>query len=586
MSKIVDNLNNFLNYYKKLLKLLKYIPEIKFYHTLFFFFIMLLSAFFEISLIGFLFVLIKIFMDPSLYQTNFYLKYIIETLNINSTKQLVIYLSTIFVFICIVAGFFRLIFYYLISKYVYFFSKKITRMCFQRMIYQDYKNLFLTNRNDNLSIFQKMPIINNSFYNTLLMINNFFIFIFIFLILAYINFKITLTATLFFLSIYISIILLLKKKIFYNGNAISDEQIINIKIVRETFNGFRDILVNNYQNFYSNLFLKSYSKLSVANEENRFLSSVPKPIIETCLLMSIGVLIGYNSGNYENLEKMLPNIAVLAIASQRILPILNQLYGGHVSNIDALPHIGFIKNFIEKSPLKVSKNKIIPIKFEKEILLKNVSFSYTDKNNSVLKNINLKISSGSRIGIIGKSGSGKSTFADLILGLLDPDTGNIFVDGKDIKKYKQGWFINVASVPQDIFITDQSIAENVAFGQQKKFIKLKDVKIACKKAEINSFIEAKKSNYKSLIGEKGLKISTGQRQRLAIARALYKKSKLIIFDEATSSLDSMSEKNIFDTIFKLSRKNYTSIIISHKLSNLKRCDNIYKITNSKIIKFK
>ena len=160
------------------------------------------------------------------------------------------------------------------------------------------------------------------------------------------------------------------------------------------------------------------------------------------------------------------------------------------------------------------------------------------------------------------------------------------VDGTIISKKKHSWFLNVASVPQTIFITNQTIAENIAFGKEKNKIKLAKVKEAAEKAQIKEFIEEKEDKYFSLIGEKGFTMSTGQRQRLAIARALYKKSKLIIFDEATSSLDSESEKNVLNTIFSLSRKHHTSIIITHKLSNLKKCDHIYKIQNSKIIKFK
>ena len=585
MNKIINKISSLSNYYKLLYKLTASIADIKPFYIAFFLFVMLFSAFFEISLLGFLFILIKAFMDPSYYQGNFFFKTLLEFFDINSNQELVLHLSIIFIFTCVIAGIFRLFFYLLVSRYVYFFSKKISSMCYQRIIYQDYKNIFSNNTNESLSIFQKMPIVNNSFYNTLLMIYNLIVFIFIFSILAYINFKITLISTIFFVFIYLLIILLFKKRIFNNGTTISNEQSNNIKVTRETFNGFRDILINNYQNFYNNLFVKSYSKLSKGNEENRFLYSAPRPIIETFLLVSVGVLIGINSDSYNNLEKLLPNIAILAIASQRILPILNQLYSGHMSNIDALPHIIFIKNYIDKPLIIVSKKKIIPMKFKNKISLKNVSFNYSDENkNKVLKNINIEISSGSRIGIIGKSGSGKSTLADLILGLLNPHSGNILVDGKDIKNRKQSWFSNVASVPQNIFITDQSIAENIAFGEEKNKIKIKEVKNACKKAQIASFIEAKNNKYNNLIGEKGIKISTGQRQRLAIARALYKKSKLIIFDEATSSLDSDSEKNILNTIFNLNRKRYTLILISHKLSNLKKCDHIYKVYNSRIMK--
>ena len=563
------------------------IGNVKLSYIVLFFITMLFSAFFEISLLGFLFVLIKAFMDPSYYQANLFFKYFLEIFNINTNRELLSHLSIIFIISCLAAGFFRILFFFIVTKYVYFFTKNISSMCYQRIIYQDYKNIFSNNANESLSIFQKMPIVNDSFYNTLMMIYNIIVFTFIFAILAYINLKITLIATLFFVFIYSIIILLFKKRIFNNGTTISNEQSTNIKVTRETFNGYRDILINNYQNFYNNLFLRSYSKLAKGNEENRFLISAPRPIVETLLLVSVGILISINLDSYDSLEKLLPNIAVLAISSQRILPILNQLYSGHVSNVNAFPHTIFILNYINKPLFMVSKKKIKPLQFKNKISLKNVSFNYSNEQKDiVLKNINIEIPAGSRIGIIGKSGSGKSTLADLILGLLNPYSGNILVDGQNIKNKKQSWFSNVASVPQNIFITDQTIAENIAFGKEKNKIKLKEVKNACKKAQIDTFIESKDNKYKNLIGEKGIKISTGQRQRLAIARALYKKSKLIIFDEATSSLDSDSEKNILNTIFNLNRKKYTLILISHKLSNLKKCDSIYKIENSKLSKFK
>ena len=587
MNKIINKFSNFSNYYRMLYELTVSIGNIKLSYIVLFFITMFFSAFFEISILGFLFILIKTFMDPSYYQGNLFFGFFLEILNINTNRELLLYLSIIFIISCLAAGFFRVFFYFIVTKYVYFFTKNISSMCYQRIIYQDYKNIFSNNANESLSIFHKMPIVNDSFYNTLMMLYNIIIFTFIFGILAYINLKITLIVTLFLVSIYSIVILLFKKRIFDNGTTISNEQSTNIKVTRETFNGYRDILINNYQNFYNNLFLRSYSKLARGNEENRFLVSAPRPIVETLILVIMGILISINLDSYYSLEKLIPNIAILAISSQRILPILNQLYSGHVSNVNAFPHTIFILNYINKPLFLVSKKKIKPMKFKNKISLKNVSFNYSnEKKDIVLKNINIEIPAGSRIGIIGKSGSGKSTLADLILGLLNPYSGNILVDGQNIKNKKQSWFSNVASVPQNIFITDQTIAENIAFGKEKNKIRLKDVKNACKKAQIDTFIESKDNKYKNLIGEKGIKISTGQRQRLAIARALYKKSKLIIFDEATSSLDSDSEKNILTTIFNLNRKRYTLILISHKLSNLKKCDSIYKIENSRLSKFK
>ena len=588
MNRILYKFASVNNYYNLLYKLILITNTRRYIYILIFLFFLIFSAILEISLLGFLFVLIKVFMDPQYYDGNILFKIFLNTFNIKNNSQLIFYLSVFFIIICVIAGIFRLFFYYLLSRYVYFFGKKITNLCYQKILYGDYVNLYSRNTNESLSIFQKMSIINDSFYVTLFMIFNLVTFFFIFSVLLYIDFLITLYASLFFISIYLIVIIIFKKKVFLNASTISDEQSFNIKILRETFNGFRDILINNYQKFYNNIFDKSYSRLIKGNEQNRFLYGAPRPVIETFLLSSIGIIISLNANNYSSLEKLIPMIAVLAVASQRILPILNQIYSGHMANVDATPHIFFILNFLKESnKIKKSEKKIKSLKFRKKITFKNVSFSYSnDLQNQVLKNINFTIVYGSRVGIIGNSGSGKSTLGDLILGLLNPSEGNIFVDGKTIIDKKNSWYTNVSSVPQNIFVTEQSISENIAFGKPKNKIVINDVKRAAEKAQISEFIEAREDNYNSLIGEKGLKISTGQRQRIAIARALYKKSKLIIFDEATSSLDSKSEKKVLNTIYGLSRKNYTSIIISHKLNNLRKCDHIYKIINSKLIKIR
>lgn len=356
MNKIINKVSYISSFYKILYDLTLKVKTTKLSYLIFLF-ILIFSALFEISILGLLFVLIKAFMDPNYYQGNFLFKFFLNIFDIRSNSQLVIYLSIFFILATFTAGFFRVAFFYLLSKYVYFFGKNITSLCYQKVIYDDYSSLYQKNTNDTLSIFNKMPIINNSFFNSLLMIYNLVNFIFIFSILAYINFQITVISSLFFISLYLCVIFFFKKKIFNNATIISNEQATNIKIVRETFNGFRDILINNYQKFYNNLFLKSYSSLSRGNEENRFFYTAPKPIIETFLLVGIGVVISLNSNNYSSLENLLPNIAVLAVASQRILPILNQLYAGHMANVDATPHIMFIFNFLKK-PIKIKKKKI------------------------------------------------------------------------------------------------------------------------------------------------------------------------------------------------------------------------------------
>ena len=587
MNKFYNKFTSLTHYYKLLYRLSCLITNIKISYIIFFTFIFILSAFFEVSLLGFLYVLLKAFIDPNFYYDNYFFRIFLEFFNIKNNSELILYLSVLFIITCLIAGLIRILFLYLLLKIVDNFGNKITNICYQKILYDDYINLYSKNTNDTLSIFQKMPIINNSIYVTLLMLYNIINFLFIFLILLFIDFQITFYASFAFIFFYSVIILIFKNKIYSNAFIISEEQATNIKILRETFNGFRDILINNYQKFYKKLFQGSYSKLIRGNEENRFLYSAPRPILDTFLLTSIGIILSINSSSYSNLEKLIPVLAVIAVASQRILPILNQLYAGHMGNVDATPHINFILSFLKNISSSKSKKFKKSIQFKNLISFKNFFFSYVDTDNKyILKNLNFKIKFGSRIGIIGKSGSGKSTLVDLILGILNPTTGEILVDGKSILERKNSWYTNVAGVPQNIFITDRTIAENIAFSESLNKINYKKLKISAEMANISKFIENRKNKYLSLIGEKGLKISSGQRQRLAIARALYKNSKLIVFDEATNALDAKSEKNILETIFGLSRKKYTLIVVSHKINNLKNCDNIYKIQNSKLYKVK
>jgi ATP-binding cassette subfamily B protein len=582
----MEIMNNYFNFYYLLIKLFTFIKNFKKKYLVALLFILTLSAFLEICILGFLYILIKAFTNPDYYYGTFFFQFLIKLFNLTNNQQLVLLISIFFIIVCFLSGILRLFFIYISTLFLNYIGRAVGILCYEKMIYQNFDFYFTNNTNTILSIFStKLVFIFNSIFNTINMFYNIIIiFLLTFLILSYINFYISILATAFFIILYILIIFFFKDKIIKNGSIIANEQPLNLKIIRETFSGFRDILLNNNQKFYTNIFSNSSNKLLKAQDKFKFIYSIPRPIIETVLLMSVGFVIAINSNNYESLEKLLPFLATIAVAAQRILPILNQLYTSHATNLDQTESLRFIITFLSKETISFDNKKIKPLEFSKSIVLKNVSFYYNSKTSPILKDINLNILAGSRIGIIGKSGSGKSTLADLILGIVNPIKGEILVDGKSIINKKQSWYSKVANVPQNIFITEQTIAENIAFGVEKNKIDLNKVKNVAKQAQISDFIESKSGGYWSFIGEKGLKISVGQRQRIAIARALYKKSSLIVFDEATSSLDSDVEKLILNTIFNLNRKNYTLIIISHKFQNLKKCDFIYKIENSKLKK--
>jgi ATP-binding cassette subfamily B protein len=276
---------------------------------------------------------------------------------------------------------------------------------------------------------------------------------------------------------------------------------------------------------------------------------------------------------------------MFAYASQRLIPAIQQIYSATTAIRASQDSIVEIFNLIEDFHIKdnrISKGIAYKSYFKKNIQLENISFSYKLKSYFSLKNISLSLEKGKITGITGPSGSGKSTLIDIILGLLQPSSGVIKIDGKVLgSSVLLDFQSKISHVPQSIFLTDSSVAENIAFGIPKSKIN-KNLLIDCsKRAQLYELIKKLPSGFDTFVGERGIKLSGGQKQRIAIARALYKKSEFIIFDEATSALDILSEENIMKTIYKL-KNDITILIIAHRLSTLRKCNKIYELKKGRI----
>jgi ATP-binding cassette subfamily B protein len=275
---------------------------------------------------------------------------------------------------------------------------------------------------------------------------------------------------------------------------------------------------------------------------------------------------------------VVPILGALALGAQRLLPALQQVYGSYstirgveVSLKDALDLLN------QPLPEYADQPSPTPIPFEREIKLKNLSFGYTKDTSLVLKNINLCIAKGERIGFMGVTGSGKSTLLDIVMGLLQPTDGKLTIDQKPINSQnRRAWQAHIAHVPQNVYLSDSTIEENIAFGVSKEKIDRQRVEKAAKQAQIGELIEEWKDGYQTLVGERGIRLSGGQRQRIGIARALYKKADVLIFDEATSALDNETEQAVMEEIKGLEEK-LTILIIAHRLTTLKGCDRVVKL---------
>ena len=394
----------------------------------------------------------------------------------------------------------------------------------------------------------------------------------------------------FFSILYLAIVLFGKKTLKKNSQIINEEQ---NKIVFNLQNGlgaFRDIILDKTQEYYISIFAKANLNKARREAINNIIQNSPRYILEGVGIILVVVLIifwNYFLDNSNKILEVFPILAALAIGAQKILPLINNLYlnfsifKGNVYQIDEV--INVLNRYEEKQKIKkLVKEK--EINFKNLISFNNVDFSYENKKEYILENINLEIKKGSKVGIIGKSGEGKSTFLDLLMGLLEPKNGTVCVDGIKLSPETLiSWQSKISHVPQKLFLSDSSFLENIAFGRSIKDIDLKKIELVSKKAQLHEFIMSLKDRYHEQIGERGIKLSGGQIQRVGLARSLYKNSEIIIFDEATNSLDTETERLIMEELYSL-EKNLTIIIVAHRLNTLSKCDVIFEVKNKKIIK--
>jgi ATP-binding cassette subfamily B protein len=283
----------------------------------------------------------------------------------------------------------------------------------------------------------------------------------------------------------------------------------------------------------------------------------------------------------EGMFAALPVLGALALGAQRLLPALQQGYAAWSSIIGYQFSTKEVLELLDQNlPIEASQPLPEPLPFKKSIQFDSVKFRYTCEAPWVIDSLSFNIPKGARVGFIGKTGSGKSTCLDLLMGLLEPSSGRIAVDGIVLdRRNRRSWQRNIAHVPQAIYLADTSLAENIAFGVPSKNIDIKRVKEAARQAHIADFIESSAQGYQALVGERGILLSGGQRQRIGIARALYKQATVLVFDEATSALDHETEQAVMEAIEGLSA-DLTILIIAHRVSTLKNCTQIIELNKS------
>lgn len=485
----------------------------------------------------------------------------------------------------VLIGCLRLLLLWNANKTAFDVGADICLKIYRKALYTDYIEHLSINSSKIISSITERSniIIYNVVLPALTIFSSLIIFLSIIFTLLLIGREIVFIGILFFALIYLIIIKSIKLFLTRYGKIVNEGAEKQIKLLQEGLGGIRDVLLDNTQDVHIELFKKNDSIVRDAQARIQFISQSPKHAIEALGLLMIAVFSYIFFVDSSNIATLVPLLGIIALGSQRLLPVMQQAYGSWAAITSGAASLNTTIELITNEKQLQEKSKNI-ISFKKEIILENINFKYPGKKNNVLNSINLKIKNGEKLGIVGKTGCGKSTLLDILMCLIEPDSGFIYVDNILITKFNNNEFKkNIAHVPQKIFLADATIAENIALGD-KNIDELR-VMEAIKLAELNELLEKLPQGVNQRVGENGLLLSGGERQRLGIARAIYKNTNIIILDEATSALDSETEKKVINNIEKFNGIK-TIIMVAHRVSTLSNCDSIYKIIDGSLVKIK
>ena len=552
--------------------------------------LMVLSAIFEIISLGSIIPFVSSLLNPDFFNQNIIgikIKNFYPTL---SDKNLILLVLIFFSIIVIISGLFKTLLLWLTTNFNAEIGIDLSNKIYNKVLNIPYDNFVIQKSNRIISdVANKITtVIFFVIFPMLLFLTSFIQIVAIVIFLMSIDILLIFLILLLLLIFYFSTFTLVRGKLLKNSKSIANQEISLVKQIQESFGGKKEIMINNLQDFYLNNFKVSNKDLRNSQASNAFLNILPKYIIETIAIVLISFIIFqlvFNESSNEVNTDFLALIALLGFSAQKLMPLIQQVYASTarvVGSYDSLVSVDKILKL--KSELKsLKRTKISHLEFQKFIYLKKVFFSYQKNNRAYdLSNINIKIIKGQKIGIAGKTGSGKSTLVDIISGVLNPNKGKIKIDKNYLNSSNlKSWQKNISIVPQNIFLNDDTILNNIAYSINKKEIDYKLINYSIKISDLKKLINSKKNKIHSKVGERGISLSGGQRQKIAIARAFYKKAKLIIFDEATSALDLETERNLIQTLKKLPR-DITLIMISHRIETLKFCDKIVEMENGRV----
>ena len=535
---------------------------------------------------------IAILTNPNLIETNLILNSVFEASKIFGVEnnQQFLFILGIFVFILLVVSqVFKVITTYFQVRFIQMHEYSIGKRLIEGYLHQPY-SWFLNRHSAELgkSILSEVAtVIGGCIYPVMELISKGMVTIALIVLLVLVDPKIALIVGLSLSCAYGLIFFCLRSFLKRIGKERLKKNQLRFMLVSEAFGAVKEIKVGGLEQIYIRRFSDAAKNFAEYRASSQTISQLPRFILEAIAFGGVMLMILYMMRQTGGFINSLPIISLYIFAGYRLMPAVQQIYTAFTQISFNSPSIDLLNKDIKNlKPFNSNQaNDADALSLNKAITLKNIYYNYPNTTRTALKNININITAKSTVGLIGTTGSGKTTTVDIILGLLEPQKGTLEVDGQVVSKQNsRAWQRSIGYVPQHIYLTDDTIEANIAFGLDPKDINQEAVEKASKIANLHEFIMHELPNkYQTTIGERGVRLSGGQRQRIGIARALYHNPQVLILDEATSALDNQTEQAVMDAVNNIT-KNITIILIAHRLNTVKNCDIIFKLEKGQIIK--
>lgn len=529
--------------------------------------------------------LIKLITDPSIIHTKWYLEWLYQALHIQDTRRFLSVVILIIIAIYIIKNVYLIWERNILYRYIFNVQKRVSVKLLKAYLNESY-SFFLTR---NTAVLQRsLQSDTDSFVKAIKHFLELMIEAITCVVIIVYLFLVSHSMTIIIAAILVGLVgffaLTTKKKTQKLGRDSQKYKAEIYQYMNQALGGVKEIKVLNREHTFLDKYEDSFGKFTYAQRVSEILGMVPKYCVEaSCMTgLLVAILLKMYFGQ-KDLIDFIPQLSVFAIASVRLLPSVGRINQYFTYILYEQPSIALVYHDLQEvENIEEQTKQNQDWKLKSELRICSISYHYPNTDKNVLENASLVIRKGTMVGLVGASGAGKSTLADIILGLLTPQMGKIYADDLDVLKNVQTWQQEIGYIPQVIYLSDDSIRNNIAFGVPEDEIDDTRVRLAAEQAQLADFIDLLPDGYQTSVGDRGIRLSGGQRQRIGIARALYNDPELLILDEATSALDHDTETAVMEAIDHLQGQK-TMIIIAHRLSTIANADCIYEVADGKIV---